>query len=359
MDKIINSKVSVIIPCYNAELYVEKAVLSIMNQTYKNLEIICLDDGSTDGTIKILNELAKNDSRLVVVKNQNNLKLIKTLNLGLQLVTGDFIARMDSDDFSVFDRIEKQLKYLEENDIDVCGTYTYYYYDNRKPCVFKKIHCISSSKSLRISSLFDSPLIHPSVLGKSSVFKQFMYNDCAKSYLIEDYEMWCRMFKNNVKIGVLPEYLLYYRINDMGESITKKEIQNKNKLSLSRDVIFETIEISLSMNSISLISGIKINERISLAIIKLAIKDLNQIFEQSKIRYELTKNEIVDMRKWLKHKLFHLHVQTVRYGVFKAKIFSLIYLSFQFQLILMYIYNYYLQPYFMSFLNQKEIKYLK
>ena len=155
MDKIINTKVSVIIPCYNAELYVKRAVLSIMHQTYKDLEIICLDDGSTDNTLKILNELAKTDSRLIVVQNQNNLKLIKTLNLGLKLATGSFIARMDSDDFSKFDRIEKQLKYLKENDLDVCGTFTYYYYENRKQSVLKKMHYVSNSKLLQLTSLFD------------------------------------------------------------------------------------------------------------------------------------------------------------------------------------------------------------
>lgn len=359
MDKTINSKVSVIIPCYNAELHVEKAVLSIMNQTYKNLEIICLDDGSTDGTLEILNKLAKDDFRLVIVQNQSNLKLIKTLNLGLELASGDFIARMDSDDYSAFDRIEKQLKYLEKNNLDVCGTFTYYYYENRRPSVSKKVHFLSTPKSLLISSLFDSPLIHPSVLGKSCVFKQFMYSDNTKSYLIEDYEMWCRMFKNNVEIGVLPEYLFYYRINPRGESLTKKEIQNENKLSLSRDVISETIGFTPSANSVSLISGIKIKEKINLTIIEQAINDLGQIFEQFTINHNLTTKEFEDVKKWFNHKLFYLHMQTVKNGVFKAKIFSGIYLSFQYRLLLMYIYNFYLQPYFITLRKVNEIKYLK
>jgi glycosyltransferase involved in cell wall biosynthesis len=356
MDKIINPKVSVIMPCYNAELYIEKAILSITNQTYKNLEIICLDDGSTDSTLKILNKLAKADSRLVIVENPSNLKLIKTLNLGLQLSTGEFIARMDSDDFSVNDRIEKQLNYLVKNDLDVCGTFTYYYYENRKRSVLKKIHYVSESKSLQISSLFDSPLIHPSVLGKSSVFKEFMYSDNTKSYLIEDYDLWCRMFKSNIRIGVVPEYLFFYRINNLGESITKREIQNKNKLSLSRDVIFETTGLNLSTNSISLISGIEIKEKIKLTTIKNAIKDLNQVFDNFIGNQKLSEKEFVESKVWLEHKLFYINIRAVRNSFVKVKIFSLVYLSFKLQLVFIYIYRLYLQPYFFALTKGKNIK---
>ncbi len=351
-----NEKVSVIIPCYNAELYVEKAVLSIMNQTYRNLEIICLDDGSTDNTLNILNRLAKIDSRLIVVQNLVNLKLIKTLNLGLQLSTGKYIARMDSDDFSASNRIEKQLNYLEENYLDVCGTFTYYYYENRKRSILRKIHCLSEPKSLQISSLFDSPLVHPSVLGKSCVFKQFMYSDCAKSYLIEDYDMWCRMLKSNVKIGVTPEYLFFYRINDLGESITKREIQNANKVSLSSEIILEMTGLSLSTNSISLISGTEIKEKIKWTTVRDSNMDLKHVFDNFIVSQKLTKKELEESKVWLKHKQFYINLRALKSGVLKAKIFSVIYLSFKLQLVFMYIYYFYLQPYFISCPNEKDLK---
>ena len=80
--------VSVIIPCYNASKYVEQAVRSVMEQTYQNLEIICCDDCSTDNTLEILEKLALEDSRITVVKNDSNLKIVKTLNKLIGLATG-------------------------------------------------------------------------------------------------------------------------------------------------------------------------------------------------------------------------------------------------------------------------------
>ena len=108
--------VSVIIPCYNAEKYVEEAVRSIMKQTYLDLEIIVIDDCSTDGTNEILQSLSLEDSRIVFLKNETNLKLIKTLNLGISISKGKFIARMDADDISEPERLVEQ--------VDFCLLYT-------------------------------------------------------------------------------------------------------------------------------------------------------------------------------------------------------------------------------------------
>src|SRR5580765_3960525 len=99
--------VSVVMPCYNAEKYFVEAIESIINQTYKNLEIVLINDGSIDGTSELLNEYAKKDSRIKIIFNQVNLGLIGSLNIGVAAATGEYIARMDADDISVLDRIEK------------------------------------------------------------------------------------------------------------------------------------------------------------------------------------------------------------------------------------------------------------
>jgi len=120
-----NSLVSVLIPCYNCEEYVEEAVMSIIKQTYPNLEILVIDDGSTDNTGNILKILAKEDPRIIYIKNEENLKLIATLNKGLNLCKGKYIARMDADDISLPTRIEKQVNFLEAHpEIGIVGTYT-------------------------------------------------------------------------------------------------------------------------------------------------------------------------------------------------------------------------------------------
>src|SRR5687768_1212088 len=100
-------KVSILLPCYNAAKYLRFAIDSIVSQTYRNLEIILINDGSTDNTGKIIDEFASRDSRIVVVNNPVNLGLIKTLNKGITYITGYYTARMDADDISQVDRIEK------------------------------------------------------------------------------------------------------------------------------------------------------------------------------------------------------------------------------------------------------------
>ena len=114
--------VSVIIPVYNVEKFAEQAIVSIIKQTYKHLEIIVIDDGSSDNTYKIVADLATQDSRIRLYKNERNLKIVKTLNRALSLAQGEYIARMDGDDISALDRIEKQVAFLESNpDYDLVG----------------------------------------------------------------------------------------------------------------------------------------------------------------------------------------------------------------------------------------------
>ena len=107
--------VSVIIPCYNAEKYVEEAIRSIMTQTYSNLEIIVTDDCSSDNTLMILETLAAEDSRIKVIKNEKNLKIVKSLNNMIEVAQGKYIARMDADDISLPERIEKQVSFLDSS----------------------------------------------------------------------------------------------------------------------------------------------------------------------------------------------------------------------------------------------------
>ncbi|MDC7326067.1 glycosyltransferase family 2 protein [Acinetobacter baumannii] len=104
--------ISVLIPVYNVEAFVKEAILSICNQSYKNIEIIVVDDCSTDNTYNIVAELVPNDARIKLFKNYKNSKIVKTLNFALEQSKGDFIARMDGDDISAPQRLEKQLNFL-------------------------------------------------------------------------------------------------------------------------------------------------------------------------------------------------------------------------------------------------------
>ncbi|WP_260863431.1 glycosyltransferase family 2 protein [Citrobacter sp. Marseille-Q6884] len=115
-------KISVLIPAYNVEQWVEESLLSILRQTYENLEVIVVDDCSTDKTYELIKGMAARDSRIVSLRNSSNLGIVGTLNYGLRYCTGDYILRHDADDVSESNRITEQLSCLIENKLDLVGT---------------------------------------------------------------------------------------------------------------------------------------------------------------------------------------------------------------------------------------------
>lgn len=237
------SLVSVIIPCYNAEKYVEAAVRSIMAQTYKNLEIILTDDCSTDYTFEILKKLAAEDSRIKLCKNKTNLKIVKTLNKMIHLATGKYIARMDADDISLPERIEKQVDFLEQNpDVAFCGTNAFFINENGK-CTGKTSLPITS-KDNKFFLQFYSTFFHPTVMIRSEIYKQNLYDE---SFLYaEDYELWSRMiFGENLKGANLSERLFEYRVFTEQTS----SIHQEKQVSASAK-IFDKYEIVSSENRV-------------------------------------------------------------------------------------------------------------
>ena len=116
--------VSIIVCAYNVEKYIDESITSIINQTYKNLEIIIINDGSTDLTLSHLERLNKLDGRIKIINNKHNLGFINSLNIGLRYFSGKYIARMDADDIAKPFWIEKLITYLESNlNIIAIGTY--------------------------------------------------------------------------------------------------------------------------------------------------------------------------------------------------------------------------------------------
>ena len=200
--------VSVLIPCYNCEEYVEEAVMSIVKQTYSNLEILVIDDGSTDNTGCILQELAKKDNRIKYIKNTTNLKLIKTLNKGLDLCKGKYIARMDADDISLPERIEKQVIFLEKHsEIGIVGTYIQIF------GVRKGVWRMDTSdKYIRAHLFCNTSFAHPTVMIRTSVLRDNCLYYKTEYPHAEDYKLWCDMAQYT-KLANIPEVLLYYRIN--------------------------------------------------------------------------------------------------------------------------------------------------
>src|SRR5690554_2600049 len=202
--------ISVIMPCYNAEQFLPMALDSIINQTYTNLEIVCINDGSTDKTAAILEEYAKKDQRIRIIHNETNLKLIATLNKGISLAKGEYIARMDADDISNKKRIDKLYSTIISKGVDVVS------------CKSENIDVFGAKVSqsflkainplyITFSSYLFTPIGHPTLLARKSTFDDFNYSIDENALHTEDYELWTRMIRNNVKFYNLDEVLYSYR----------------------------------------------------------------------------------------------------------------------------------------------------
>lgn len=198
--------VSVVLPVYNGEKYLNEAIDSILNQTFTDFEFIILNDGSTDETEEII--LSYADPRIRYVKNETNLQIVKTLNKGISLAKGKYIARTDADDFSLPHRLAIQLKYMQSHpEVIVCGSYIQIY---EQPKRIWKVPV--QDEAIKAMLLFESCLLHPTVIFTKDMA---LNNKYRSSFLgAEDYDLWERLSEDsNTHFANIPEVLLLYRLH--------------------------------------------------------------------------------------------------------------------------------------------------
>lgn len=246
-----NPLISVILPCFNAEQYLQLALESIVNQTYSNLEIILINDGSTDCTEEICLRFKEADSRITYLKNKQNLGLIDTLNKGISVATGDYIARMDADDISHLSRFSLQINFLIKNpSIDLLGSIAQPIDVHGNKLANKVSTTYFEPKTLRFSSYFTQPFFHGSILAKSGLLKTNKYDSNFKHS--EDFELWLRLNSKNFTFANIQETLYYYRLNPQGVSINneKKQIKSHNLASYKYLNKIKEEEINFEITSI-------------------------------------------------------------------------------------------------------------
>lgn len=206
--------VSIILPVYNAERYITLAIESILHQTFTNFELITIDDGSTDQSETIIKSIA--DPRILYYKNDVNAGLAYTLNKGIALSKGVFIARMDADDIALPNRIEKQLHYLQNNpSVDMIDCIMQYIDDEGKnlhKTNATELSYIEIKKTLPKSNC----LGHSSILIRGAVLRKYKYKNVGN----EDYELWLRMIADGIIIHKLNDILLKYRIHQNSYTFT-------------------------------------------------------------------------------------------------------------------------------------------
>lgn len=216
--------VSVLIPVFNVAAYVKEAIRSIQNQTYQNLEIIVIDDGSSDDTYSIVEELSIKDKRIKLYKNEKNLKIVKTLNKALTLSNGEYIARMDGDDISAPDRIERKINFLKENrDVDLVGCSLISIDGSGKR--INKIKKLQDFDLIKKTLRYTSPVSHI-WLCKAAVYNKL--NGYRELSGAEDYDFILRLISNGMKAVNIADYYGYFvRIERDGNTVSSTGLLQK------------------------------------------------------------------------------------------------------------------------------------
>ncbi len=209
-------------PVYNAEKYLKGAIDSILSQTYSDFEFVIVDDCSRDSSVPIIKSY--NDSRIVFLENEQNSGVAVTLNRGLAVCRGEYVARMDSDDISRPERFAKQIAFLEAHpDVAVvtCGVRTFCGDKTISECGWSNVEPERIKKDL----FFSCALAHPTVMMRRDVINSL--GGYAPEYNgLEDYELWCRVIENH-KIASVGEVLFEYRVHE--GQVSKKPSESVKK----------------------------------------------------------------------------------------------------------------------------------
>lgn len=227
--------VSIVMAVYNGEKYLIETLKSLTNQNYKNIEIIIIDDCSSDHTEQIIKSY--HDKRVIYYRNEKNMKLAYSLNKGISVAKGKYIARMDADDLCAPNRLNVQVAYLERHpEIDILG-------GNYK--AFGNSHHSSnypiSHSEIRTTMLFENPLCHPTVMFRKDTIIEWYDGTC---WAGQDYELWSRLiFKN--KFHNLKDEILYYRVHE-GQTLRVMGDLQKRGAMIARRRMFGNTSIQES-----------------------------------------------------------------------------------------------------------------
>lgn len=234
-----SASVTVLMPVYNGEMYLREAIDSILNQTFTEFEFLIINDGSIDNSEAII--LSYDDSRIRYEKNETNLKLIATLNKGIELANGKYIVRMDADDISALDRIEKQVEFMEENpDVGLCGTwFTSFGHGIEQLIKYKEHH-----DEILFKMFYQCHFCHPSLIIRKKVFEGLKSPFNPHYIHAEDYELYFQLSKK-WKFHNLQESLLKYRIHNFSISKQYEGVQKENSLKIKK-LFFSRIQTNIS-----------------------------------------------------------------------------------------------------------------
>ncbi|MGL4875399.1 MAG: glycosyltransferase family 2 protein [Clostridium sp.] len=235
-------KISVIMGVFNVGdgKKLKESVESILNQSYRDFEFIICDDGSKDDTYKIIKEISLNDKRIKIIKNEKNSGLAQTLNNCLKIAKGEYIARMDDDDFSYKDRFKKQVEILESNlDIDIVGSSLDIYNGERITHKQSARNEYPQKEDFAWGTCF----FHPSTMIRKEKLEQAQgYRIAKETRRAEDYDLFMRMYAMGCKGYNFKEALLRYYVNN--EAMKKRKYAYRIDEAIVRYKGFKLLKLS-------------------------------------------------------------------------------------------------------------------
>jgi glycosyltransferase involved in cell wall biosynthesis len=216
--------ISIVLPAYNCSWYLAQTIDSLLAQTCANFELLIINDGSSDDTEEIIQSYA--DPRIQYIKNETNKGLIYTLNRGIGLAQGSYIARMDADDIALPQRLELQKKWLDEHPDTAIVSCTIRFIDehNNDLGIWKEDQQTTSFSSLKKMMPWQNCLAHPTVMMRKETALRYPYH--FSQLHSEDYDLWLRMLADGVIIEKVPRDLLLYRTHSA--SITGSILRKSN-----------------------------------------------------------------------------------------------------------------------------------
>jgi glycosyltransferase involved in cell wall biosynthesis len=293
MDQNLNKKsplVSVVMAVYNGQTYLNEAIESILNQTFIDFEFIIINDGSSDNSLAIINSYT--DKRVICIDNFDNMGLIYSLNKGIEIANGKYIARMDADDISCVNRLMEQVDFLENNEsVGVLGCNYIQFNENSET----EYLAIQNQEEIMSNMIFNASVIHPSLLIRKSVLvdQLIIFNPSYKH--AEDYELWSRLIFLT-QFSSVPKTLFKYRVHNK-QVTSVHNIEQQNSANLVRESILTKVGFVFSKSELNIHCKLGISQ------------------------FLIDFNDLIDAEKWLKSLLCqNNNIKKIDLSVFKKVI---------------------------------------
>jgi glycosyltransferase involved in cell wall biosynthesis len=257
-------KMSVLMPVYNAESYVKEAIASILGQTFTDFELVVVNDGSTDNSGSVIQSFA--DDRIRYVENERNEGIVNTVNRGVGLCRGKYIARMDADDVALPNRLATQYRFMEAHpEVGVCSAWAEVIDDCGR--VTGRIVLQTGHEQILIHLLFSVALIQPASCIRTVLLREHMYKG---ESVAEDYDLWCRL-SNVTRMANISKFLLQYRWHE-------------NNISKERASQMETVKREITIGELHKLDLTPTEEELRIHTLSFTLHGFNRNGHESPIQ---------------------------------------------------------------------------